>query len=170
MLFRPIKFSAGIIFAIIFSQLPEFSQQYQQRLGGKLDELSTVIEDFTEDANSSGQIVDDAIDTMQESGEDLIVNRGERISEYFSDFEQLKNQFERFTNGGLLQQIAVIVLSFDTDLVIATYEVFQPAIPVSIEGILLTGVGFIVGYLFVGILFFIVKLFLRLIFRRRKIV
>ena len=156
MLFRPIKFFSGIIFAIIFSQLPEFSQQYQQRF----DELVMVVEDFTEDPNSSGQVVGDAFDSVQGSSQDLIANSG----------EQLKDQFDRVTSGEILQQITDIVLTLNINLVIATYEEFQPAIPRTIEGILLTVVGFIVGYLFVGIFFFILKLFLRLIFKRRKIV
>ena len=156
MLFRPIKFFSGIIFAIIFSQLPEFSQQYQQRF----NELVTVVEDFTEDPNSSGQVVDNAFNSVQDSSQDLITNSG----------EQLKDQFDRVTSGELLRQITDIILTLDINLVIATYEVFQPAIPSTIEGILLTGVGFIVGYWFVGIVFFILKLFLRLIFKRRKIV
>ena len=169
MFFRPIKFLAGILCAIVLSQFPEFSQQYQQRLGGKLDELGKVVDNFTEDANLSGQTVQDALSRMKESGDELIATRGERIGEYFDDFSNLLEQSEILATGGMFQKIYVIVLSLDTDLVIATYQEFSPAIPVSLDGFLLAGVGFVLGYFSLGLLLFVLKLGFRLIFRRRRL-
>lgn len=34
--------------AVLFSQAPEFAQQYRQRLGGAIDELTTSIQSFDE--------------------------------------------------------------------------------------------------------------------------
>ena len=169
MLFKPIKFLAGILCAIVLSQFPEFSQQYQQRLGGKLGELQRVVTDFTNDANLSDQSVQDAIDRLKASGDELVAARGDRLEGYVNDFSKLLEHQDIFLTGNFLEIAAVIILNLDSDLVIATYEQFSPAIPVSIDGFLLAGVGFVVGYLSVGILLFFLKLGLKAIFRRRKV-
>jgi len=54
-----------------FSQAPEFSQQYKQRLGGAINELATVVRQFDEDATSQGLTRQEALDTLQTSQEEF---------------------------------------------------------------------------------------------------
>ena len=47
---RRLAVAIGLLFALIGAQGPEFSQQYRQRLGGALDELSRIVAEFDADA------------------------------------------------------------------------------------------------------------------------
>ena len=54
MLLRAITMAGGLVGAAGLSQFPEFSQQYVQRLGGAVDELSRFVAEFDADAAAVG--------------------------------------------------------------------------------------------------------------------
>jgi hypothetical protein len=58
------------------SQLPEFAQQYRQRLGGAIDALEQVMADFRRDAADYGLTVPEAIDRQKASTDPFIQARG----------------------------------------------------------------------------------------------
>ncbi len=47
---RTLGLAGGLVLGIILSQFPEYAQQYTQRLGGAVDELRVITEDFDRDA------------------------------------------------------------------------------------------------------------------------
>jgi len=69
MITKTLTLIAGISGAATMSQFPEFSQQYVQRLGGAVDSLQMVVDDF----NASAQ--KEALEQM--TGSDFIVRRKE---------------------------------------------------------------------------------------------
>src|SRR3954454_20071415 len=58
---RTIAAAIELLGAVIASQLPEFVQQYKQRLGGAIDEIHRIVERFDEDAAANGLSRDQAI-------------------------------------------------------------------------------------------------------------
>ena len=50
MIFRTLVLGVAVVSGATTSQLPEFAQQYRQRMGGAIDALSQVVTDFREDA------------------------------------------------------------------------------------------------------------------------
>ncbi|MEC7965452.1 MAG: DUF2937 family protein, partial [Pseudomonadota bacterium] len=54
MIVRTLTLIAGLSGAAVTAQFPEFSQQYAQRLGGAVDELTAVVADFDASAQASG--------------------------------------------------------------------------------------------------------------------
>jgi hypothetical protein len=50
MVLRRVVFFLALLIGIAASQVPEFAQQYRQRLGGAIDELARVIGEFDSDA------------------------------------------------------------------------------------------------------------------------
>ena len=60
---RMIILALGLVFGGVFSQAPEYAQQYRQRLGGAIDELKQVVADFNADAEREGLQTDDALKT-----------------------------------------------------------------------------------------------------------
>ena len=54
MIGRILGVSFGLLGAASFSQLPEFTQQYTQRLGGAVDELVHFVAEFDTDAAQTG--------------------------------------------------------------------------------------------------------------------
>jgi hypothetical protein len=62
----------------LVSQTPEFVQQYSQRLGGALDELHQVVNDFDQDAARSGLVRDDALEEMRSASTRFLRDRAAR--------------------------------------------------------------------------------------------
>ena len=54
MLSKVITLAGGVAGAASFSQFPEFSQQYIQRMGGAVDELTRFVAEFDADAAELG--------------------------------------------------------------------------------------------------------------------
>ncbi|MFN3498187.1 MAG: DUF2937 family protein, partial [Pannonibacter indicus] len=81
MLARPVALAFGLLAGITASQLPEFAQQYRQRLGGAIDALQTVMLQAAEDAQRSGLDVDGAIARLKASGDQLVAAQGRSLEE-----------------------------------------------------------------------------------------
>src|SRR5947209_4121651 len=67
MFLRRIAALIGLFFGIVASQVPEYAQQYRQRLGGAIDELNALIAGYDANATQSGKTREDAISGMQKS-------------------------------------------------------------------------------------------------------
>ncbi len=70
----------GLLFAlfaaVLTSQLPEFAQQYRQRLGGAIDELQRIVDTFDRDAGSSALTRTQGIDKLSASPDPLVPSTG----------------------------------------------------------------------------------------------
>lgn len=55
-----------------FSQAPEFTQQYYQRIGGALDELRTIVADFEFQASQNGLDRESALNVYAASPETFL--------------------------------------------------------------------------------------------------
>ena len=53
MIIKTLTLVGGMFGAATLSQFPEFTQQYMQRLGGQVDALSVVIQDFDPSAQKA---------------------------------------------------------------------------------------------------------------------
>lgn len=74
---------------MIGSQAPEFSQQYHQRLGGAVDELVVVVEQFDRDAEDNGLSRRAALKQMTVNENPLIRDRGASMSRRFREASRL---------------------------------------------------------------------------------
>jgi hypothetical protein len=72
---------AAALGALFASQFPEFTQQYRQRLGGALQELHLVVEDFDATAARNNMSRDEAVQRLQRSGEAFVQDQGTHTSE-----------------------------------------------------------------------------------------
>ncbi|MEL7430615.1 MAG: DUF2937 family protein [Pseudomonadota bacterium] len=137
--------AAGIA---VFSQAPEFAQQYKQRLGGGIDELQKVVSQFDADAGESGLDRDSALLQMQRSDDSLVQLRGDSMFETIKRFENLTLQRERMNATPAVMQPIHLLRYPDRDLVAGAYEDYRPAVPLTVDG----GMWAILGALLVGIL------------------
>ena len=53
MFIRTLSLAAGLFGAVVAAQLPELVQQYNQRLGGAIDEVAAIVSRFDYDAASN---------------------------------------------------------------------------------------------------------------------
>jgi hypothetical protein len=140
---RIIAFGLGIAGGVIASQGPEFSQQYRQRLGGAIDELKQVIQRFEADARATGETQESAIARLRSNTDDLASRQGTAMQANLERLERLEAHREAMVQAGPFARVALMVRDGDTDVMEKAYRDFEPAMPVTEEGLVSSAAGFI---------------------------
>jgi hypothetical protein len=156
MIFRAFAFLVAVLAGVLLSQVPEFAQQYRQRLGGAIDELARIIAYFDEDAARSGYDRAGALALMAGNEERLVRDQARRMKDTMLRYDRLTTQQQAFRDAGPFGRLAVFVRDFDRPLVENTLRDFEPALPTTIEGTVFAAGGFLAVYLLLrglGLLF-----------------
>lgn len=163
MIIKALAVAGGLTSAVGLSQFPEYSQQYMQRLSGAVDELSGVVARFDADAAGLGLTRDTALEDLRQGRKmaraqalsmGYVLERYARLTE---DLDVLKGSamadkvmnFWRFTDSGVAKQ---------------ALSDFQPAVPLTPQGLGLAAAGYLTVY---GALSILLGGLARL-FRRRR--
>jgi hypothetical protein len=153
----------GLLGGLIASQGPEFSQQYRQRLGGGIDELKQVVGRFDEDARAHGETLETAIARLRANPDDLASRQGTAMQGNRERLVRLEAHRQQMIDAGPFSRIALMMRDGDTDILRAAYSDFEPAVPVTQEGLLSTASGFVIVW---GAILLLAG-FVRSLFRRR---
>lgn len=140
---RIVAFGLGLCGGIVASQGPEFAQQYRQRLGGAIDELRQVISRFDVDAQASGETRESAIARLRSNADDFVIRQGAAMQANVERLDRLDTHRETMTQAGPFGRIALMVRDGDRDVMEAVSRDFEPAVPVTEEGVLSTAIGFV---------------------------
>jgi hypothetical protein len=169
MIGRILAVAIGLFGALAGSQLPEFAQQYRQRLSGAIDELHRVVDRFDGSAQASGLGRDQAITKLREQPEPLARGQGEAMQDLVARLNRLQRQRDDFTSVGSFGRLVVLIREVDPGLAHATYLDFEPAVPATSEGVVTAGIGFVAFW--AGMLF-LARILRRLRprFRSRRVV
>lgn len=146
MLFRRLAAAVALLFAVLTSQLPEFTQQYRQRLGGAIDELRAIVAQFDAEASTQSLSRDKGIARLKENGDPLAQERGADLEATVSRTERLERQRDAFSTSGPLSQYAVLAENFDPTVARHAYADFQPAVPVTAGGFVAGAIGLLLGW------------------------
>ena len=141
---RIVNIAAGALLAGSLSQFPEFSQQYVQRLGGAIDELSIVVRDFDKSAEVTGQSRDAALSSL--TGTEFLSRRQDDMRRTIGRHENLVLDYENLREANAYVRLAYIVRYSDGAIAGRTWQDFQPAVPLTLEGLALTLIGYLSGY------------------------
>ncbi|MCP4181909.1 MAG: DUF2937 family protein [Hyphomicrobiales bacterium] len=125
----------------VFSQAPEFTQQYRQRIGGAVDELKTVVMDFDKDADGAQLSRNQALDKMARSTEQLTQDRGQSMTRTVGRFERLTEQQSWLENSHPLTKPLLVLKSLDGPLFENAWKTFEPAVPLTSSGFIYGGLG-----------------------------
>ena len=137
----------GLGLAVMLSQFPEYAQQYTQRLGGAVDELRVITEDFDRSATVGGLDRTQALQRYVISNDSFLAERGTSMAATFTRYESLRATLARIENADPVTRFQSLPAYLDSDIGRRTLENYRPAVPVTLEGILYAGGGFILGYL-----------------------
>lgn len=135
--------AASLAGAVAVSQLPEFAQQYRQRIGGAVAELSRSVSDFDRDAASAGLTRLQELDRHRGSPEPLFRARGLSAQRSVERLERLSAQEAEFTSLSQTWQPLVLARA-DRELVDGTWRDFRPAVPVTLAGLIWSLAGFVI--------------------------
>ena len=146
-----VKLTGGILAGAALSQFPEYSAQYVQRMGGALDELTTVVVDFDTSASASGYTREQGLTVM--TGSDFLEARQADMNRTFDRFDKLSSDYSRLENANAFSRLAYVARMRDVEIANGTTKDFKPAVPLTLEGAGFVGIGFLMGYgLFAGLL------------------
>ena len=146
MLARRLALGLGLLTGVATSQAPEFSQQYRQRIGGAVDELSQIIKQFDVEAKSEGLERSAALERLATNADILARQRGRAVETAVLRHDRLAAQLQDFATAGPFSRLAVMAKDFDPQVAQRAWSSFEPALPISTEGAASAGVGFIAGY------------------------
>ena len=131
---------------VALSQFPEFAQQYRQRVGGAVDELSKVVTQFDAAASDAGLAREEALKRYAETNDDFLNRRGSDMTATITRFEYLRQHLASLTNAKAYERLWVFAKDRDMELSKATLDDFEPAVPVTAEGLILGGAGLLGGW------------------------
>ncbi len=122
---------------IAFAQLPAFIQQYLQRVGGHIDEAHFHLLQVT--GGESLRTLD------APAREVLTVSLEQRVTELQSGEQAISGA------SGTLQPL-VFLRELDVDIAMATLHSFEPAVPLSLSGVIYGFAGMVAGWLLYEVL------------------
>jgi hypothetical protein len=149
---RTMMLAAGLGGALTGSQLPEFAQQYRQRIGGAIDELKPMVQRFDQDARAAGTDRGGALQRLSQNPDVLARDRGTASAEMIGRLDRLETQQTAMATAGPFARIAVPFEDPDPVLMQGTWRDFEPAVPTTLEGAVAAGLGFLGGAGLVGLL------------------
>ena len=127
--------------AVIFSQAPEFMQQYLQRLGGHLEEARRQLEQFKKVAAQSGLSLEQFIAQTNANADHAVAKLGGVMSEAGARVDHLETAQVAIQNASPLARPFVFLQHVDTEIARATWSIYQPAVPTTLEGALYALLG-----------------------------
>lgn len=133
-----------VIGTIAFSQIPEFMQQYLQRLGGHLDEARRQLAHFRQIAQQSGITLDALIGQTSTNSDPTVAKLSGVMTEAVARVETLESAQSAIQNAALWERPFVFLRHIDTDIARATWGIFRPAVPTTIEGLIYAALGMLV--------------------------
>jgi hypothetical protein len=141
-----------IVGAIMFSQGPEFMQQYLQRLGGHLAEARRQLAAFQNTAASSGLTMDELVQKTNANADQAVARLGGLMTDTMERVHSLQSAHDALINTALWERPFVFLRHIDPAIANATAAIYKPAVPTTVEGVLyaLTGMLIVLGIYHLG--------------------
>jgi hypothetical protein len=130
--------------AVAFSQAPEFMQQYLQRLGGHLDEAVRQLRQFEQVAAQSGEPVGAFAARAQASADPVMARMGDIVAAAIQRVDELGAAVAALRDAAPWSRPFAFTRHLDADIASATWSVFKPAVPTTIEGVIYAAAGMVV--------------------------
>jgi hypothetical protein len=146
MILRRLALFVGLSFAFLTSQLPEYAQQYRQRLGGAIDEINRMLAEFDSDAGHLKMNREQGVARLGANPDEFVRQRAARVREDSARAVRLQRQLAAFETAGPLARLQVLATEFDPAIAARAWSAYEPAVPVTGEGATLAGAGFLTGW------------------------
>jgi hypothetical protein len=135
-----------VIGAWFGSQLPQFIQQYTQRLGGHVDELSYLVAKLNQIAAHSNKNLHDFTHKLLNQSDPDIISQGEFLQGIVTRKEELSSSLNHLLDSTLWNRSYYFFSNLDHDTMMATLKSYQPGFSMTLEGIIYTTIGMIFFY------------------------
>ncbi len=133
-----------VLGAVLFSQGPEFMQQYLQRLGGHLSEAQRQLGLFREAATRSGRTLEQFIAQTRSNSDASIVQLGSVMHDAAERTASLQAAHDAIQSASLWTRPFVFLRHVDVSIAQGTWTAYKPAVPTTLEGLVYAVTGMLV--------------------------
>jgi hypothetical protein len=142
-----------VVGAVLFSQGPEFMQQYLQRLGGHLDEARRHLAAFQKTADQAGLTLDRFISQTAANTDPAVAKLSGVMTDSLERVNALQTAHDALLHTALWERPFVFLRHLDPGIARATGAVYQPAVPTTAEGLIyaFAGMVFILALYHLGV-------------------
>ena len=144
---RALSIIGGLALGFGFAQFPEYAQQYEQRLGGAVDELRIIVDDFDRGAAAFRLSREDALMRYAISPDEFLQDRGLSMRMTLGRYERLRADLEALQTASPIQRAQFLPRYLDSDVGARALENFQPGVPATGEALAWGLAGTVLGYL-----------------------
>ena len=121
--------------AVVFSQAPEFMQQYLQRLGGSLDEARRIVAQYEDVARQAGQTLPDYITRINTSADQAAAPLGAVMENAVARMNDLAAASAALQDAPMFGRPFAFFAHMDASIAKNTWLAFKPAVPTTVEGL-----------------------------------
>lgn len=150
--------------AVVFMQIPAFLVQYQQRLGGHVDELALLIKKYNIAALDNSRTIEEYIGLHLQSNVKEFVSTGKIMSGNMERFTDLSAALKSLTESKGIVKIYAFLKDIEFDIFKAALKNYVPGISFSFETLFYASAGII----FFMTIYFLLKKSLQLIVHKVK--
>jgi hypothetical protein len=129
--------------AVLFSQLPEFMQQYLQRLEGHLDEARLVLSRFRDAAAQSGMSLEQLVSGSSRNPDPSMGRLGAVVGQAIARVDALQAADSALRQASAWTRPFVFLEHVDGGIARATLSIYRPAVPTTAEGLTYAGFGIV---------------------------
>jgi hypothetical protein len=123
--------------------MPEFMQQYLQRLEGHLDEARLVLSRFKDAAAQSGMSLDQLIADASRNPDPSMGKLGVVIQQAIARADELGAADAALRHANIWTRPFVFIAHVDRGIARATLDIYRPAVPTTLEGLTYAAVGIV---------------------------
>lgn len=134
-----------VVGAVVFSQAPEFMQQYLQRLEGHLDEARLTLGHFKDAAAQSGMSIEQLVASAGQNPDPSMRSIGGVVQGAAVRVDQLAAADAALRGASAWSRPYVFLEHADWGITKATWAIFRPAVPTTAEGFVYAAMGMIVA-------------------------
>ncbi len=143
----------GLVGALLLSQFPEFFQQYVQRLGGRLDEVTSQVSALDKRAAEAGTSTSLYLRDFILNRDPQVRREGQELQALVQRRVTLADDYRALTGPDRWWRAGRFATHFDWDVAATTARAYQPAMPVTAESAIYSGAGFGSGMVIFLLLF-----------------
>jgi hypothetical protein len=132
-----------VVGAVLFSQAPEFMQQYLQRLEGHLDEARLTLGKFQDAAAQSGMTLAQLVAGAGQNPNPSMQRVGGVIQGAAARVDTLAAADAALRGATVWTRPFVFAEHVDWGIARATWSIYRPAVPTTAEGFMYAGLGIV---------------------------
>jgi len=147
MLTRSFRALAALAGAILLSQFPAFYDQYLQRLGGRLDQARIEMTRIVDAARLENLDLEAYVAVFLRDEQSPIRRQGHLMEDQVNELAELEAAFAALRDAPIATRPHRFVRHARAMIAKATWEDFQPALPLGTEGLVYAFTGMLGGLL-----------------------